>query len=138
LKVFLCFVDSLPATGRSLVIANVRDTDAGEYTCQLTTWGEPLLKQVLIVQLPPTVRAVKDVIVAKSGDDVVLECVATGSPEPTISWKAKGQPLSVRGSTLTLEQVTHLQAGEFTCEASNGVGDPVGAKIALDVMYKVN
>ncbi|CAG0913474.1 unnamed protein product [Notodromas monacha] len=121
--------------GRTLVIKDVKQSDGGKYTCQLSTSNAPKLFQFLVVHVPPTVKAVLETVVAKSGEDVTLRCDASGSPEPGIKWKKRGEMLAETGSTLTLEKVSHHQAGNYSCEADNGVGT-AAANIRLDVLFK--
>ncbi|CAG0913830.1 unnamed protein product [Notodromas monacha] len=131
----------LTIEGRNLVVSDIESEDAGKYTCQLSTWNQPVITHFLIVQTPPSVKPEKNKIVATAGDDVILTCSAAGSPKPTISWQLKDEPVlsgetRLTGEKLVLDQVSHQQAGRYMCIADNGVGEPAKAFIDLDIMYK--
>ena len=66
------------------------------------------------------------------GQSVVLQCMASGTPSPTISWlkddvtietSAEVTIVSTPGSsTLTILSVQTVNLGEYTCVATNGGG----------------
>ena len=70
------------------------------------------------------------------GEPVTLECRATGSPAPTITWYRDGTPIDARDSThrmvlpdgsLFFLSVRHSRRGEtdggvYSCRAENEVG----------------
>ena len=72
-------------------------------------------------------------------------CAATGQPPPNVTWVKEGG----RGElAVTLEQTEEEgeegrmasvmvgEAGQYLCIASNGVADPINAKVSLTVHYK--
>lgn len=60
----------------------------------------------------------------------MLECEATGTPPPTVTWVKDGQPvvngegllLQDRGWTLHIQEAQISHAGRYTCLAENAVG----------------
>jgi hypothetical protein len=74
------------------------------------------------------------------GDSIILECVATGVPLPTISWS---YPSNVTGrvdteselglSQLTVKDAITSDAGEYLCSASN-TGAIVTVKFVVEVI----
>ena len=74
---------------QSLEISNVTDDDAGEYICNVETFGAPL-DQVhrLTVLVAPSIEALPrdGVINVKEGSSVSLSCQVTGTPTPRLRW----------------------------------------------------
>ena len=76
-----------------------------------------------------------------AGEEVELVCVATGQPPPNVTWVKEGDSGELR---VTLEQTEEEvvasvmvgEAGQYLCLASNGVGDPITAKVSLTLHYK--
>lgn len=72
---------------------------------------------------------------ATVGDTVHLECEVDGTPEPRITWSKDSQRLandsnvvivkSSFKSLLTIAKVHKIDAGRYSCRASNGLGLPV-------------
>ncbi|XP_069171299.1 uncharacterized protein [Procambarus clarkii] len=128
----------------SLLIKNVTTTDMGEYLCQVNTVPPQKLYFHITVVVPPViVRPPEDVTVAE-GDDVTLECDATGDPHPTLTWRREdGAPFSFNhtrvreagGARLQLISVSREESGAFLCVASNGVPPAVSARVEVSVKF---
>ncbi|NXU54225.1 NEGR1 regulator, partial [Turnix velox] len=72
----------------SLQIQDVDVTDDGPYTCSVQTQHTPRTMQVhLTVQVSPKIFRISGDIVVNEGSNVTLVCLATGKPEPSISWR---------------------------------------------------
>uniref|UniRef100_A0A8B9FFU4 Neuronal growth regulator 1 n=1 Tax=Amazona collaria TaxID=241587 RepID=A0A8B9FFU4_9PSIT len=72
----------------SLQIQDVDVTDDGPYTCSVQTQHTPKTKQVhLTVHVSPKIYRISSDIVVNEGSNVTLVCLATGKPEPSISWR---------------------------------------------------
>ncbi|NWW25526.1 NEGR1 regulator, partial [Falcunculus frontatus] len=84
----------------SLQIQDVDVTDDGPYTCSVQTQHTPRTMQVhLTVQVSPKIFRISSDIVVNEGSNVTLVCLATGKPEPSISWRhisPSGESLGVR------------------------------------------
>ena len=72
-----------------------------------------------------------------------LWCVFGGTPLPEIRWRKQGGALpwgrttyDNYGKTLVIKHVDFEDAGDYTCEASNGVGLAKSYSISLDVLAK--
>ncbi|XP_054926091.1 cell adhesion molecule Dscam1-like isoform X1 [Dermacentor andersoni] len=126
--------------GRSLVIQPVSRKDAGIYQCLVrnerdSAQGAARLKLGFSA---PTFLSVFAEQSAEPGRGVSLQCSATGSPLPRISWALDGAPLpDVRGRTVppsvmalpghvssfvNISAVRSDDGGLYTCRASNGAG----------------
>ena len=78
--------------GQSLEIFNVSLEDAGEYICNVETFGHPLdQKHVLTVLVAPTIEFVpkKGEVTVKEESTVELQCLSKGIPIPHIKWSKK-------------------------------------------------
>ncbi|XP_067398294.1 hemicentin-2 [Emydura macquarii macquarii] len=124
----------ISAGGRLLYIGKVQTTDEGSYTCECSNAaGSSRREHRLKVDVLPVIKgsgeAPEKISVAKAAE-ITLECEATGTPLPTVTWLKDGQPVA-NGEALLLKdqgrklhiqraQVTH--AGRYTCLAANAVG----------------
>ncbi|XP_077484140.1 cell adhesion molecule Dscam1-like isoform X2 [Amblyomma americanum] len=128
--------------GRSLVVQPVSREDAGMYQCLVrndrdSAQGSARLKLGFSA---PTFLSVFSEQAAEPGRAVSLQCSATGSPLPHISWTLDGAPLDGRSRTVAphasavalpghvssfvnISAVRPDDGGLYTCQAANGAGD---------------
>ncbi|KAK6626604.1 hypothetical protein RUM44_009078 [Polyplax serrata] len=130
-----------------LHIREVKESDRGWYMCQINT--DPMKSQVgyLEVVVPPDILdyPTSTDMVVREGNNVTLQCVATGFPPPTIVWKREqGEPIvlgngeeavTIEGSVLTITRVNRLHMGAYLCIASNKVPPSVSKRIMLIVHF---
>ncbi|XP_074101992.1 opioid-binding protein/cell adhesion molecule homolog isoform X2 [Cotesia typhae] len=131
-----------------LHIRDVRESDQGDYMCQINT--DPMISQVgqLKVVVPPDILdyPTSTDMVVREGSNVTLRCAASGSPQPNITWKREsGEAIalgvndeavsSINGSTLNITRVNRLHMGAYLCIASNGVPPSVSKRIMLIVHF---
>ncbi|CAM9592142.1 unnamed protein product [Lampetra fluviatilis] len=135
-------------TGRHMVdqegSLTIRDTvrrDAGTYGCLASNAaGTDKQTSLLIYTEAPKITVPREEILIANGDTSVLECQATGVPEPVVQWykgdlELKSMPfleIDTRHGTLTIQGTQELDAGDYTCEATNEAGD-ARATVSLDV-----
>lgn len=128
----------------TLELKNIKPSDGGDYTCKISVLGDPILiTHTLEILLPPTIRAdpPDGNYVVKKGRKVELKCVASGNPDPTITWTRQNNLLpsgekSLVAKSLVIESVDRHEAGIYICEAKNGVGHKSAtASIKLQVLY---
>ncbi|XP_041534425.1 roundabout homolog 1 isoform X2 [Microtus oregoni] len=128
---------SVSQTG-DLTITNVQRSDVGYYICQtLNVAGSIITKAYLEVtdviadRPPPVIRqGPVNQTVAVDGT-LVLSCVATGSPVPTILWRKDGVLVSTQDSRIKQLETGMLQiryaklgdTGRYTCTASTPSGE---------------
>ena len=81
--------------------------------------------------------------VAYRGHQKRMWCIFGGTPLPEIRWRKKGGTLPYGrttfdnyGKTLILKHVDFEDAGDYTCEASNGVGLAKSHSVRLEVLAK--
>ncbi|XP_049828521.1 opioid-binding protein/cell adhesion molecule homolog isoform X1 [Schistocerca gregaria] len=130
-----------------LHIRDVRESDRGWYMCQINT--DPMKSQLgyLEIVVPPDIldQPTSTDLVVREGDNVTLRCAATGSPQPTITWRREGgepipapdggQVQSVEGAVFRIARVSRLHMGPYLCIASNGVPPSVSKRISLVVHF---
>lgn len=134
------------ATNSSLILTNLGSGDAGDYYVKVTdalssvatssnatltvnSWAVP----TFVVQ-PPTSQS------AYIYQQVTFSSVATGSPPASISYQWQSGTTNIPGATnssFTLYNVSLADAGNYTVIASNGVGSPATATVALTVLTPV-
>ncbi|XP_010121264.1 PREDICTED: protein CEPU-1-like [Chlamydotis macqueenii] len=122
----------------SLQIQDVDVTDDGPYTCSVQTQHTPRTMQVhLTVHVSPKIFRISSDIVVNEGSNVTLVCLATGKPEPSISWRhisPSAKPFE-SGQYLDIYGITRDQAGEYECSAENDVSVPDVRKVKVTVNF---
>uniref|UniRef100_A0A8C2WZ41 Roundabout guidance receptor 1 n=1 Tax=Cyclopterus lumpus TaxID=8103 RepID=A0A8C2WZ41_CYCLU len=119
-----------------LTITDAERSDMGYYSCQaINTAGSVLTKALLEItdvisdRPPPVIRqGPTNQTVAVDGT-VVLNCMATGNPTPTILWRKDGVLVSTHDSRVKQLDTSALQirylgdTGTYTCIASTPSGE---------------
>uniref|UniRef100_A0A8C6TI60 Ig-like domain-containing protein n=1 Tax=Neogobius melanostomus TaxID=47308 RepID=A0A8C6TI60_9GOBI len=59
------------------------------------------------------------VLSVRAGADVTVNCSATSSEEPSISWYKEGSDWILPSSVLTLEKVSTMDEGQYTCSVQH-------------------
>ncbi|KAI4561710.1 hypothetical protein MJG53_016764, partial [Ovis ammon polii x Ovis aries] len=100
-------------TQYSIEIQNVDVYDEGPYTCSVQTDNHPKTSRVhLIVQVSPKIVEISSDISINEGNNISLTCIATGRPEPTVTWRH----ISPKGGMWDLSSLTRNQI----CTSCNG------------------
>ena len=113
--------------GNSLVLDEVGIEDDGVYTCKADNpYGSAthdILLTVTGLEAPKVVTRQEDQQML-SGDKVMLTCVVTGKPLPTVYWTKGNEKIEpTHGTNLVLEDVSAADAGDYVCHAFNPAGD---------------
>lgn len=75
----------------------------------------------------------------RKGHRLVLECVASGTPTPRVTWAKDGHDLRPQNNTrfllsnLLIDAVGDEDSGTYACHAHNGMGSPGAATVLYDV-----
>ena len=77
------------------------------------------------------------------GQDLQLFCIASGRPDPNITWvriSPSGivSDVSHRRTTLDFKNINWTETGTYRCIANNGVEDPVSHTINVTVLCEYN
>nr|XP_056702674.1 leucine-rich repeats and immunoglobulin-like domains protein 1 [Euleptes europaea] len=112
-------------------ITDVKIEDMGVYSCtaQNSAGSVSANATLTVLETPSLVHPLEDRVVSV-GETVVLQCKATGSPPPRITWLKGDQPLIVTerhhftpgDQLLIVRNVVMEDDGKYTCEISNIVG----------------
>uniref|UniRef100_A0A3Q3VVB2 Ig-like domain-containing protein n=1 Tax=Mola mola TaxID=94237 RepID=A0A3Q3VVB2_MOLML len=125
----------------SLRIQKVDVYDEGSYTCSIQTKQQPKTSQLyLIVQVPANIYKISEDLTVNEGGNVTLSCLATGRPDPAITWRLLN-PSGTREwenemtEYLDITGIMRNQAGRYECKASNDVATPDVKYVNVVVNY---
>ncbi|XP_077642707.1 vascular endothelial growth factor receptor kdr-like isoform X1 [Lonchura striata] len=118
----------------TLLIPNVTREQSGLYKCraqnqQNSTDTLEQQSQLLVREkaAPFVIQNLTDLEVNISGK-ILLECKVSGTPEPQVTWRKNGYPISaasgisMENNTLVIERVKKDDEGLYECQASNDLG----------------
>lgn len=130
--------DSVLHEGSNYTLKNITRGQAGIYLCiaQNGIGRNAIASIPVTVNYPPSIEIGPNDQLALEGSDIFFQCVATGSPKPTITWSIKGdnyQTVLHEGEILLLSNVQTEAAGVYICTAQNGNGKPVSDTATLAV-----
>ena len=125
--------------GTNLIITNLEAEDAGSYDCEIEAESDrPVsVSHKLDILIPPSIfsEPADGNVVVKRGSSVSIRCLATGNPEPVVTWSKVNQADVVgSGEVMELSQVTRHHEGVYQCSANNGVGEKAESQINLRVL----
>ncbi|XP_066899795.1 leucine-rich repeats and immunoglobulin-like domains protein 1 isoform X2 [Kogia breviceps] len=112
-------------------ITDVKIDDMGVYSCTAqNSAGSISANATLTVLETPSLAVPLEDRVASVGETVALQCKATGSPPPRITWLKGDRPLILTerhhftpgNQLLVVQNVVAEDAGRYTCEMSNALG----------------
>ncbi|XP_043564225.1 leucine-rich repeats and immunoglobulin-like domains protein 1 isoform X2 [Chiloscyllium plagiosum] len=112
-------------------IVDVKIEDMGIYTCTAQNIAGAILANasLMVLETPSLVYALEDQT-AVIGETIALQCMASGSPSPRITWLKGDEPLVVTkrhhftsgNQLLIIRNVVLDDEGKYTCEMSNTLG----------------
>ncbi|XP_031979494.1 vascular endothelial growth factor receptor kdr-like isoform X2 [Corvus moneduloides] len=118
----------------TLLIPNVTREQSGLYRCRAqnqhnSTDTVEQHSQLLVREkaAPYVIQNLTDLEVNISGK-ILLECKVSGTPEPQVTWRKNGYPISaasgisMENNTLVIERVKKDDEGLYECRASNDLG----------------
>ncbi|XP_055958991.1 hemicentin-1 isoform X6 [Patella vulgata] len=124
-----------------LSLNNIQRQQAGNYTCQVTNTripGSLQSKQLMvIVHYPPTITSLTSNATNNMIDEdstVTFTCSVDSLPSSVISWSRSQQREQLySGSQYTISEASCQHTDNYTCTASNNIGQPVSKTIPLYV-----
>ncbi|XP_031625515.1 protein amalgam-like [Contarinia nasturtii] len=128
----------------NLEIQNVRNSDYGEYACQIGSIVPKEIVHSLEVLVPPKIDylAPSARVEVSKGASIKLECRAHPSTNPPakIYWTRKNNVMpngeeNVTSSILEMMHADRHTVGHYRCTADNRVGQPDSREIFVNVLY---
>ncbi|XP_067024144.1 fibronectin type III domain-containing protein-like isoform X2 [Acropora muricata] len=119
----------------TLVIKMVdKQLDEGNFTCKAQNFlGEDSSSAVVVVNVRPGFVSKPTNQRVREGDEVTLNCSASGYPIPVIRWIRNGQTKKT-GETLSFI-ARRDDSGKYWCKVDNGLGPAIVAEALLDVQF---
>ncbi|XP_029819877.1 hemicentin-1, partial [Manacus vitellinus] len=122
------------AAGKRLEILNAAEADRGHYWCVATSIaGEQEIKYEVEILVPPLVEGGDELLdyIVILHSPLELDCTATGTPSPTITWLKDGHPVEegaghkilLKGQKLVISQAEVSDTGHYKCVAANKAGE---------------
>ncbi|XP_065792282.1 hemicentin-1 isoform X3 [Muntiacus reevesi] len=112
-----------------LILQNVVPEDSGTYTCIANNAaGEDRHAISLTVHVLPTFTELPGDVSLNKGEQLRLNCKATGIPLPKLTWTFNNNIIpahfdSINGhSELVIERISKEDSGTYVCTAENSVG----------------
>ena len=109
--------------GDELSINNILEEHSGDYECTVNYKEKPqsVIHKVIILAAPSV--KVDSHIKVEEGSKVEINCTASGSPMPDVSWRLNNESVEIsKGKTLTIPSVRPEDNNVYTCQASNSEG----------------
>ncbi|GIY67333.1 titin [Caerostris darwini] len=131
----------------ALILKSVSSKSDGNYTCSAkNSFGSDRHSTSLKIKAAPKwIQQPADVIIVM-GDAVSVDCLASGSPPPSISWKRYsdvGIPLipinlnsslsTNNGSVLRIPKISYEDAGIYECSADNGIPPAIKTNFSITI-----
>ena len=88
-----------------------------------------------LLAVPSSITPIQNKTVTE-GDNVTLNCMASGTPPPTVSWVKVSSGQRLNRSELVLTNINRSEAGEYRCDASNECGN-ASETASIDVQCKL-
>lgn len=127
-----------------LQIKDIQETDVGVYQCQVViNLNNKITADVsLLVRIPPVIadNSTRSVV-ASEGQEVKLQCYASGFPFPRIYWRRENNAILptggsiYRGNILIIPKVQREYRGTYYCVADNGVRKGARRNINVEVEF---
>ncbi|XP_035380037.1 neural cell adhesion molecule L1-like protein isoform X6 [Electrophorus electricus] len=117
--------------GKILSIEEVQQEDEGKYMCKArNAHGEAVHYFYVTVEEPPKWEVEPKSQLKMIGADVVIRCVVSGKPAPTVAWMVNGHPINevpagsrkVYDDRIVIHNARPKDSAVYQCEASNRHG----------------
>ncbi|XP_053481040.1 carcinoembryonic antigen-related cell adhesion molecule 5-like isoform X3 [Ictalurus furcatus] len=125
---------------RSVMISPVSRRDSGEYQCTLSNpFSSDTATYRMTVNFGPDNVIIDGPFAVEEGNKLTLSCRTESTPNASYKWMFNGTLPEVNTAVFTVEQVTSVHTGNYTCIASNPVTRcNASASHVLEVKEKVS
>ncbi|XP_058835300.1 protein amalgam-like [Topomyia yanbarensis] len=126
-------------TGNVFDVMHATRHTSGHYKCTADNRvGQPDSREIVVnVLYPPEIEVEQQIVHSGVGHEAQLVCIVHAEPTPNVIWYKETTQLGtteqhsqqVRGNkhSLIIRNVTYLDLGNYTCQASNSLGKDRGA-----------
>ncbi|GBM46999.1 Titin [Araneus ventricosus] len=132
----------------TLILDSLSEDDSGNYTCVANTRGfTEAFTTVLDVLVPPSWFKVPQDVDAVRGDQITLNCLGAGKPQPSTAWSRtlahhveyvpltnSTQTVISTDGSLILTNIMKEDEGIYLCNVSNGIGTPLQKSVVVRVI----
>ncbi|XP_068734265.1 leucine-rich repeats and immunoglobulin-like domains protein 1 [Montipora capricornis] len=128
--------DSVLHEGSNYTLKNITRGQAGIYLCiaQNGIGRNASASIPVTVNYPPSIEIGPNDQTALEGSYIYLQCIATGSPKPTITWSEGDNETSLHeGEIFLFRKVQREATGVYKCTAQNDIGKAVSDTATLAV-----
>lgn len=129
----------------TLQVSKIQETDTGAYQCQVVTssTNRVTADTFIEVRIPPLIldSGSSRGLVVGAGGTFTLSCLATGVPEPKISWRRENNGLLptggtvAKGNSITIYNATKDDRGIYYCVADNQVGRAAKRSVGVEIEF---
>lgn len=124
------------AKDKTLVISEVKNEDAGDYTCRVTGFCKPVLTSnvaKLVIKSPAKITRNPESVTVCERTNVQLSVEASGL-DIKYSWFFNDKTIGGNSATLNLNNINPANAGHYYCIVYNGCGNPdTSRKVTVNV-----
>ncbi|XP_052121431.1 hemicentin-1 isoform X3 [Frankliniella occidentalis] len=115
----------------SLKLSEANPKHSGNYKCEATNVGGSISRYIFLTVMDPPFLESPDLLnlTEKVGNNVLLPCIAYGTPSPEIQWlQGDNSPIALTERIfrtyegLVMTEIQLSDAGTYTCKALNPVG----------------
>ena len=110
--------------GGLLTVKLATKNDIGSYVCHAKNHlGEAsAVTSLVVISVPKFITKPPQTVIKSLGDDLSLNCSASGEPAPTVSWKRftgawNDGRMKVQRGTLQISRLDETDSGIYICEA---------------------
>ena len=128
--------------GSTLSIGIAKPGDAGLYKCSVAVRGDqPEVKHQVEVRVPPSIDSpASSLVEVEAGQTISLDCPASGSPPPNVTWARLGRKMpdgseNITSRTVIFSSASRKHEGLYQCTASNGQDREASIRVEVEVNY---
>ncbi|XP_068685548.1 tyrosine-protein phosphatase Lar-like isoform X2 [Montipora foliosa] len=123
----------------TFTLQDLKTSDSRYYVCEVTPLSggdSPQSDYVLLsVVGPPNIIAISANQTVNEGNDLTLNCTASGNPLSNITWT---RLLDNSVVTMPLTKIQRQDEGSYRCTANNSIGNPASRDVFITVYYQPN